>query len=154
MTAVAAPPLLSRRLVALLAFTAGAAVANIYYVQPLLDVIGRAFGVGEGTAGLLVTAAQAGYLVGLALLVPLGDLLERRRLIAVMLLGAAVASAAAAVAPSNHGPAAEAPRRRSLGGPRAPTPARAAPSDHDRRAHAKRRAVSGAEAPLALGVGA
>lgn len=98
MTVAAAPPL-SRRLVALLAFTAGASVANIYYVQPLLDTIGRAFSVGEGTAGLLVTFGQVGYLLGLALLVPLGDLIERRRLIAALLVLAALASALCAAAP-------------------------------------------------------
>ncbi len=91
---------LSRRLVLLLAIACGAAVANLYYVQPLLNVVGDAFGVSESGAGLLVTCAQAGYLFGLALLVPLGDLLERRRLITVLLIGAAAAAAACAAAPS------------------------------------------------------
>lgn len=91
---------LSPRLVALLALTAGAAVANLYYVQPLLDVVSRAFDVSDGTAALLVTCAQAGYVGGLVLLVPLGDLAERRRLISRLLLGAAGASVAGAAAPS------------------------------------------------------
>jgi len=56
--------------------------------------------VSEATAGLLVTAGQAGYAVGLALLVPLGDLLERRRLIARLLVLTAVAQALAAAAPT------------------------------------------------------
>ncbi len=90
----------SRPLVLLLAFTCGAAVANLYYAQPLLNTIAHAFSVSNSTAGLLVTVTQAGYVVGLALLVPLGDLLERRRLIAAMLLLAAAGLAAGAAAPS------------------------------------------------------
>jgi predicted MFS family arabinose efflux permease len=90
----------SRRLVALLAITAGTAVANLYYAQPLLHTLGRALSVSDGTAGLLVTIAQLGYVIGLALLVPLGDLLERRRLIVTMLLVVTCAQAVAAAAPS------------------------------------------------------
>jgi predicted MFS family arabinose efflux permease len=87
-------------MVLLLAAACGAAVANNYYAQPLLHTIAATFGVSEATAGLLVTAGQAGYAVGLALLVPLGDLLERRRLIARMLVLTAVAQTLAAVAPT------------------------------------------------------
>jgi predicted MFS family arabinose efflux permease len=83
----------------LLAVLCGAAVANIYYAQPLLHTIGEAFGVGDGAAGLLVTASQIGYAVALALLVPLGDLLERRRLVTVLLAACAVVLALAAAAP-------------------------------------------------------
>ena len=83
----------SRRLVLLLAFTTGAAVANMYYAQPLLHTLGHAFGVGTATTGLLVTIGQIGYVLGLALLVPLGDLVERRRLITVSLTCLAVGQA-------------------------------------------------------------
>jgi predicted MFS family arabinose efflux permease len=92
-------PGISRRLVLLLAAACGAAVANNYYAQPLLHTIATAFGVSEGTAGLLVTAGQAGYAVGLALLVPLGDILHRRRLITLLLVLTAAAQALAAAAP-------------------------------------------------------
>ena len=91
---------ISRPLVLLLAVTCGAAVANLYYAQPLLHTIARAFSVPDSSAGLLVTVTQAGYVVGLALLVPLGDLLERRTLIAVTLLIAAAGLGLAAAAPS------------------------------------------------------
>jgi predicted MFS family arabinose efflux permease len=91
---------ISRPLVLLLALTCGAAVANLYYAQPLLHTIARAFSVSNSSAGLLVTVTQAGYVVGLALLVPLGDLLERRRLIAVLLVIAAAGLGLAAAAPS------------------------------------------------------
>jgi predicted MFS family arabinose efflux permease len=91
---------LSRPLVALLALTSGVAVANLYYIQPLLNVVAHAFGVSHGQAGLLVTCSQVGYVVGLVLLVPAGDLLERRRLIVVVLIGAAIAAGACAAAPT------------------------------------------------------
>ena len=90
---------ISRGMVLLLAFTTGAAVANMYYAQPLLHTLGHAFGVGTATTGLLVTISQIGYVFGLALLVPLGDLVERRRLITLSLGCLAGAQAIAAVAP-------------------------------------------------------
>jgi predicted MFS family arabinose efflux permease len=91
---------LSRRLVLLLAVACGAMAANLYYAQPLLHTLAVDFGVSAGTAGLLVTASQAGYVLGLALLVPLGDLVERRRLIVTTLLFTAGGEALAAASPS------------------------------------------------------
>ncbi len=93
-------PGISRKLVLVLALACGATVANLYYAQPLLHTLGRAFGVSPGVTGLIVTVTQLGYVLGLALLVPLGDLLERRRLITLTLLVAAAAQAVAAVAPA------------------------------------------------------
>ena len=90
----------SRRLVLLLAVTCGAAVANLYYAQPLLHTLAQTFSVSDSTAGLLVTASQIGYAIGLAFLVPLGDLLERRRLIVAILLVCALGQAVAAGAPA------------------------------------------------------
>jgi predicted MFS family arabinose efflux permease len=87
-------------LVLLLAVACGAAAANLYYAQPLLHTLGRVLGVSEGTAGLLITVTQIGYVLGLSLLVPLGDLLERRRMITVTLALTALALVAAALAPS------------------------------------------------------
>ncbi len=97
--AEASPTGISRRLVLLLAFTTGAAVANMYYAQPLLHTLGHAFGVGTATTGLLVTIGQIGYVAGLAFLVPLGDLVERRRLITVSLTCLAAGQAVSALAP-------------------------------------------------------
>ncbi|WGL52647.1 MFS transporter [Nocardioides sp. BP30] len=82
-----------------MAVACGLAVANIYYSQPLLDLIAHDFGVSEGTASLVVTFTQAGYALGLLFLVPLGDLLESRALVTRMLLGTAVALALAAFSP-------------------------------------------------------
>jgi predicted MFS family arabinose efflux permease len=95
-----AAPALDRRLVALLALACGATVANLYYAQPLLSAIAAEFGVSEGTAGLLVTVTQVGYAAGMVLLVPLGDLLDRRRLVARLLAVCACALVVAATAPA------------------------------------------------------
>jgi predicted MFS family arabinose efflux permease len=86
--------------VLLMAIACGAAVANIYYAQPLLSTIAHDFSVSDGTAGLMVTASQVGYAAGLVLLVPLGDLLERRRLITRIMLVTTLALAATAASPS------------------------------------------------------
>ena len=84
----------------LLAFTAGAVVANLYYNQPLLPQIGRTFGILDGRIGLVSTASQVGYAAGLLFFVPLGDVFERRKLI-VILLGCVAAALAAAAAAQN-----------------------------------------------------
>jgi predicted MFS family arabinose efflux permease len=86
--------------VLLLAIACGATVANLYYAQPLLDTIARSLGTSSGTAGLLVTATQAGYVTGLLFIVPLGDLLQRRKLVSLLLVLDAAALAGAAAAPS------------------------------------------------------
>lgn len=84
----------------LLAVTAGAAVANLYYNQPLLPEIGHTFGVSDGRTGFVSTATQTGYAIGLLFFVPLGDVLERRRLMITLLGAVALALLAAALAPS------------------------------------------------------
>src|SRR5487761_1899376 len=71
---------ISGGMVLLFAVACGLAVANLYYAQPVLHDVARSFGVGSATAGLVVTLSQIGYAVGLALLVPLGDMVTRRRL--------------------------------------------------------------------------
>ncbi len=86
--------------VGVLAFAGGAAVANLYYSQPLLPAIGRSFGVSGGRMGLVATVTQVGYAIGLLVFVPLGDAVERRRLIVSLTVAVAVALACAALAPN------------------------------------------------------
>lgn len=67
--------------VLLLAVASASAVANLYYVQPLLATLGRAFHVANNGTGIFVTLTQIGYACGLFFLVPVGDLVDRRSLI-------------------------------------------------------------------------
>ena len=91
---------MSGGLVLLFAVACGLTVANLYYAQPILDNIARTFGAGTATAGLVVTLSQIGYAVGLALLVPLGDILNRRRLLPLVLVATAVGLTASALSPT------------------------------------------------------
>ncbi|GAB2861192.1 MFS transporter [Actinocorallia aurea] len=76
---------ISARTVRLFAVACGSAVANVYFAQPLLVTLGARFSLGPELLGAVVTATQVGYGLGLFLLVPLGDLLDRRLLITVQL---------------------------------------------------------------------
>ena len=99
-TSTQTPPLKPNdSLVYVMAVATGVAVANLYYAQPLLHTLAQNFGTSEGTTGLIITMTQLGYVIGLGLIVPLGDLFERRRLITVVSAGTAVALAGAAVSP-------------------------------------------------------
>jgi predicted MFS family arabinose efflux permease len=82
----------------LLAAAAGVAVATVYFAQPLLVTMGTDLGIAPGTVGVFVTATQVGYGLGLFFLVPLGDLLDRRRLVQVQFLLLAVALLTTALA--------------------------------------------------------
>lgn len=73
---------LSRATTLLFALAAGLSVANTYYAQPLLDTMARDFAIAPATIGLVVTLTQVGYGLGLIFIVPLGDIVDRRRLIA------------------------------------------------------------------------
>ena len=72
---------LSRAVALLFSVACGLAVANVYYAQPLLDTMADEFEISHATVGLVITITQIGYGLGLLLVVPLGDLLDRRRLI-------------------------------------------------------------------------
>ena len=89
---------ISRGLTLFLAACTGIVAANLYYAQPLLHAIAATFGVGESQAGFIVTLTQIGYALGLAFLVPLGDLVPRRKLTFTLLMVAAVALVASATA--------------------------------------------------------
>jgi predicted MFS family arabinose efflux permease len=90
----------TRGLTLLFAVAGGLAVGNLYWAQPLLHLIAGDLHVSTGQVGWLVTATQMGYAVGVLLIVPLGDVLNRRRLIPTMVLCSAVALAGCAISPN------------------------------------------------------
>ncbi|HEY4456017.1 MAG TPA: MFS transporter, partial [Pseudonocardiaceae bacterium] len=90
----------TRRVVAAMAFATGAVVANLYYAQPLENTLAGAFHASTGAVGLVITLIQIGYALGLATLVPLGDLLERRKLLVTLLVIATAGMVLMTVAPS------------------------------------------------------
>ncbi|MFL5666014.1 MAG: MFS transporter [Ktedonobacteraceae bacterium] len=91
---------IDRKIVWILSIASAMAVANLYYIQPLLADIGRDFAVSESAVGFIATLTQLGYAAGLLLIVPLGDVLDRRKLVMLTLLAVTVALVAMAVAPS------------------------------------------------------
>ena len=89
---------LSPRLVLLLSTGAGLSVASIYYSQPMLGVLGADIGASGKVVGFVPTLTQLGYALGIALLAPLGDRFDRRRIIlakAAVLCAALLAAGAA-----------------------------------------------------------
>ncbi len=93
-------PALNRMLILLFAITGGVAVGNLYTAQPLLNDIALSFGAQPDSASMLITCTQLGYATGILLLVPLGDIRNRRRLIPVILFLSAISLCLTAVAPS------------------------------------------------------
>ena len=92
------PPVLSRWLTFAMAGATGIAVANIYYNQPMLGIMQAEFP-GQ-LAGLVPTVTQLGYALGIFLLVPLGDLVERKKLIILQFGLLFLALAGVALAPN------------------------------------------------------
>jgi predicted MFS family arabinose efflux permease len=92
---------LQSRVVLLFSVACGLAVGNVYYAQPLLDAMAEAFGMSPASIGIVITLTQIGYGIGLVLLVPLGDLLNRRRLIVSQTLLSAAALLMIALAPNS-----------------------------------------------------
>ena len=84
----------------LLATACGVVVANIYYAQPLVGPIADSLGLSLAAAGLIVTLTQLGYVIGLLLIVPLGDVTENRRLVLVLTGLSALALCGAALSTS------------------------------------------------------
>ncbi|MFW6693269.1 MFS transporter [Streptomyces sp. MAR4 CNX-425] len=93
-------PVLSRGVVVLFAVACGAAVANVYFSQPLLAAIGDDLAMSPGLVGGIVTLTHVGYGLGLFLLVPLGDIADRRRLVVTQFLLLVAALAVVATAPT------------------------------------------------------
>lgn len=80
------PIRLSRFLVLTMAVTAGIAVANLYYIQPLLAEIAASFGVTQSQVGYAATLTQVGYALGMLMILPLADIREKKSLILFMLV--------------------------------------------------------------------
>jgi predicted MFS family arabinose efflux permease len=91
---------ISPGMIRLLALAAGLIVASLYYAQTLVGPISAATGLSLDAAGLIVTLTQVGYALGLLFIVPLGDLLENRKLVFVLLLATSAMLAAAALSAS------------------------------------------------------
>ena len=64
-----------------LAIVAGVSVANIYYIQPLLNMIRHELGISEFRTNLIAMVTQIGYAAGLLFITPLGDLYQRKKII-------------------------------------------------------------------------
>jgi predicted MFS family arabinose efflux permease len=92
--------MISKGTVWLLTILAALTVANLYYNQPLLPDMARTFGTSNGQAGIVAVLTQVGYAVGLIAFVPLGDGVEPRRLMLMLLGAVTVALLAEALAPS------------------------------------------------------
>lgn len=95
LSAPAAPSAMSAGMTFIMAAACGLIAANLYYSQPLAGPIAASIGLPAHATGLIVTLTQIGYGLGLLLIVPLGDLLENRRLIVTMIGAAAIALVAA-----------------------------------------------------------
>jgi len=66
-----------------LAIIAGISVANLYYNQPLLNMIRKDLNITEFQANFISMITQTGYAVGLFFIVPLGDLLNKKKIVLV-----------------------------------------------------------------------
>ncbi|WP_411243463.1 MFS transporter [Bacillus safensis] len=90
---------MSHYMALLFAAACGMAVANIYFAQPLLDSLADEFGITYSSIGIVITITQLCYAAGLLLIVPLGDLLNRRRLIIGQMLLSVLALILVGIAP-------------------------------------------------------
>ncbi|EHJ02256.1 major facilitator superfamily MFS_1 [Clostridium sp. DL-VIII] len=65
-------------------------VANIYYIQPLLGELARDFMISQVSAGSIATITQIGFALGIILILPIADIVEKRKLINIMLIFSAI----------------------------------------------------------------
>lgn len=79
-----------RHIILLMSAMAGLTVANLYYVQPLLEMIRTDIGTDDALANIIAVVTQVGYALGLLLIVPTGDLISRRKIIVVCMTMAAL----------------------------------------------------------------
>jgi predicted MFS family arabinose efflux permease len=93
------PPIASRGKIIMMAIVAGAVITNIYCTQPILPLIASGMRVNLATVDLVAGAALLGFATGLALLLPLGDRFDRRKLVLGQIAFAFGFAIAAALAP-------------------------------------------------------
>lgn len=91
---------MTKFLAILFAVCSGLAIGNLYWAQPLLVQIMNGFGLPAANGGLLVTATQIGYAIGIFFIVPLGDFVQRKRLISIVMILSVIALLSCAFAPS------------------------------------------------------
>lgn len=91
---------LSKTQILIMAATAGISVANVYYSQPILNAIAHSFSIGFEKAGIISVLSQAGYGFGLFFLTPVGDMLERKKLILYLQLGLIASLLLMAISPN------------------------------------------------------
>lgn len=89
-TATQATDYLSTPLLILMSIACGLCAGGNYFNQPLLHSIAIGLNIQDSTAALSVTVAQVSYALGLLFIVPLGDKLERRKLVVSLMLMAAI----------------------------------------------------------------
>ncbi|MVT10880.1 MFS transporter [Chitinophaga tropicalis] len=78
---------LTRTQIFIMAATAGICVANVYYSQPILNAIALSFHIDAGKAGIISVLSQVGYGIGLFFLTPIGDMVERKKLVLYLQIG-------------------------------------------------------------------
>jgi predicted MFS family arabinose efflux permease len=94
------PRTMDRRLAWLMAAASGLTAANLYYLQPILAQVGHELRVSPDQIGLVVTLTLIGYGLGMLFIVPLGDRINRRRLIPLMTLLVTLALVGVALSPN------------------------------------------------------
>lgn len=91
---------MTKFLAILFAVCSGLAIGNLYWAQPLLVQIMNGFGLPTANGGLLVTATQIGYAMGILFILPLGDFVRRKRMIAIVMVLSVIALVSCAISPS------------------------------------------------------
>ncbi|EMF0087316.1 MFS transporter [Enterococcus hirae] len=91
---------LTSSLILLLSITCGVVVANMYYIQPIGTKVATSLSVSTSAIGILTMLTQLGYALGLLFLVPLGDVVDRPKLIIRMAALSAISLLAAFFTPS------------------------------------------------------
>ena len=91
---------MTKFLAILFAICSGLAIGNLYWAQPLLVQIMDGFGLPAANGGLLVTATQIGYAMGILFILPLGDFVRRKRMIALVRVLSVLALVSCAISPS------------------------------------------------------